>query len=510
MNFCVTTPIYYINGDPHIGHAYASIAADIIARFKRLDGFNVHLSTGTDEHGIKVARSAEAAGIEVREYSDIISQKFREMSNAINMSYDDFIRTTEERHKLAAQSLWKMIEKDIYISAYSGWYSARDEEYVQESDIVDGKAPNGAPVEWMEEKSYFFKLSTYQDKLLELYEKNPDFISPISRRNEVVNFVKGGLKDLSISRSQFKWGVPILPSINENAQDNDSNHVMYVWVDALTNYITSLGFPDPEKKEFVSDMMSNCVHIVGKEILRFHAVYWPAFLMSAGITLPKRVFAHGWWTSNGQKMSKSVGNVVDPHGMIKKYGLDAIRYFLFREVKFGEDGDFSEAAVQKRVLYDLANDLGNLIQRVLAFVQKYGGNITVNYNLSETDKSLFENSRNLIDRIRPFIEKQDLHSALSTVFELITESNKYVNDMRPWELIKSDINRLNVVLTVLFESIRSIGLGLSPFMPDTSRNILGFINVEGKCFSEISKDFVDQKIQQPFLLFPKENLVFEE
>lgn len=507
MNFCITTPIYYINGDPHIGHAYASIAADIIARFKRLDGFNVHFSTGTDEHGIKVARSAEAAGIEVEKFSDIMSQKFRDMSDEINISYDDFIRTTEERHILAAQTLWKMIEKDICKRTYSGWYSARDEEYVLESDLVDGKAPSGAPVEWMEEESYFFRLSAYQDKLLELYENNPDFISPVSRRNEVISFVKGGLKDLSISRSQFSWGVPIQTQIDKNENDDGLKHVMYVWVDALTNYITSLGFP--HNKDFVSEMMSNCIHIVGKEILRFHAVYWPAFLMSAGITLPKKIFAHGWWTSEEQKMSKSVGNVVEPHAMIQKYGLDAVRYFLFREIKFGEDGDFSERAIQKRISYDLANDLGNLVQRVLAFIQKHGGTITVNYNLSSADKSLFENARSLIDRIRPFIEKQDLHSALSTVWELVAESNKYVNDMRPWELIKSDLDRLNTVITVLCESIRAIGFGLVPFMPDTARKIFDFINVEGKCFSEISKDFVNQKIQQPFLLFPKENMVFE-
>lgn len=507
MNFFITTPIYYINGDPHIGHAYASTAADIIARFKRLDGFNVHFSTGTDEHGIKVARSADAAKMEVKEFSNIMSQKFRDMSDGINMSYDDFVRTTEERHKIAAQVLWKMIEKDIDKRTYSGWYSARDEEYVMEADIVDGKAPSGAPVEWMEEESYFFKLSEYQDKLLELYSNNPDFISPVSRRNEVVSFVKSGLRDLSISRSQFKWGIPIRASDDKN-EDNDSmSHVMYVWIDALTNYITSLGFPD--NRDHVSEMMSNCLHIVGKEILRFHAVYWPAFLMSAGLTLPKKIFAHGWWTCEGQKMSKSVGNVVEPDKMIKKYGLDAVRYFLFREVKFGEDGDFSEAAIQRRITYDLANDLGNLIQRVLAFIQKHGGNVVVDYNFSDSDKSLFEHSRSLIDRIRPLIDRQDLHSILSVVWELIAESNKYVNDMRPWELVKSDLNRLNVVITVLFESIRAIGFGLAPFMPDTARKIFDFINVEGKCFSEVSKNFVDQKIQQPFLLFPKDNLVSE-
>ncbi|GHU16580.1 methionine--tRNA ligase [Alphaproteobacteria bacterium] len=496
MKLCVTTPIYYINGDPHIGHAYASIAADILARFGRLDGLDVHFSTGTDEHGVKVARSAESAGIDVVEFSNTMSQKFRDMSDKINMSYDDFVRTTEKRHETACQALWRMIEKDIYVSNYSGWYSARDEEYVNESDVVDGRAPSGAPVEWMEEESYFFKLSDYQDKLLDWYEKNPDFILPASRRNEVISFVKSGLKDLSISRSRFSWGIPI-PELN--------GHVMYVWIDALTNYITSLGFPDPASANKVSEMMKNCVHIVGKEILRFHAVYWPAFLMSAGLPLPKRIYAHGWWTSEKQKMSKSVGNVVDPHEIIDTYGLDQVRYFLFREVKFGEDGDFSRAAIEKRVSFDLANDLGNLVQRVLALIQKIGGHVVVNYDFSDVERKLFENSRSLIDRIRPLMERQELHASLGIVWELIAESNKFVNDMRPWELAKSDVNKLHKVLTALCESIRAIGFGLAPFMPDTSRKIFDFINVDGKLFSEMKTNFVDQDFREPFTLFPKDN-----
>jgi methionyl-tRNA synthetase len=493
VNFCVTTPIYYINGDPHIGHAYASIAADIIARFKRLDGYTVHFSTGTDEHGVKVARSAENVGMDTHHFSNIMSQKFRDLSRAINLSEDDFIRTTEERHKKSAQTFWKLLEKDIYKSIYSGWYSARDEEYVPENEIVDGKAPSGAPVEWMEEESYFFKLSAYQDKLLEHYEKYPDFIGPNARRNEVISFVKSGLKDLSISRSKFNWGIPI--------PDSDG-HVMYVWIDALANYITSLGFP--ENKEYVSQMMENCVHVVGKEILRFHAVYWPAFLMSAGITLPKRVFAHGWWTCDKEKMSKSVGNVVDPFYIIQNYGLDQLRYFLFREVRFGEDGDFSEEALKNRILYDLANDLGNLVQRVLAFIQKFGGHLTVNYDFSDQERILFANAKNLVSRMRSQIEKQDLHGALNTVWNLVSESNKFTNDMRPWELVKTDVSRLNAVLTVLCESIRSIAFGIAPFMPDTARKIFNFMNVEGKSFDEIENNFIDQKFVELSPLFPKE------
>jgi methionyl-tRNA synthetase len=493
LNFCITTPIYYINGDPHLGHAYASIAADIIARFKRLDGYAVHFSTGTDEHGIKVARSAENANMNTKQFSDIMSQKFRDLSRSINLSENDFIRTTEERHKKSAQVFWKLLEKDIYKSTYSGWYSARDEEYVPENEIVDGKAPSGAPIEWMEEESYFFRLSAYQEKLLEHYEIHPDFIGPAARKNEVISFVKSGLRDLSISRSKFDWGIPIPQS---------DGHVMYVWIDALANYITSLGFP--ENKEHVSAMMENCVHIVGKEILRFHDVYWPAFLMSAGITLPKRIFAHGWWTCNGQKMSKSVGNIVDPFYMVRNHGLDQLRYFLFREVRFGEDGDFSEEALKNRILYDLANDLGNLVQRVLALIHKLGGYLTVNYDFSNEEKILFAHARNLIHQIRPLIEKQDLHGALGTVWNLISESNKFTNDMKPWELAKTDIPRLNAVLTALCESIRSIAFGIAPFMPDTACKIFNFINAEGKSFNEIENNLVNQKFDELFPLFPKE------
>lgn len=504
MKFNITTPIYYINGEPHIGHAYTSIAADIIARFKRLDGFDVHLCTGTDEHGIKVARTAKREKMEVEEFSDVMSKKFRDMSAAINMKYDDFVRTTEERHIKSAQAFWRMLKKeDVYKNVYSGWYSAQDEEYVMESDLdEDRRAPSGAAVEWMEEESYFFRLSAYQDKLLDWYEKNPDFIAPISRRNEIISFVKGGLRDLSISRSQFTWGIPVPTDLDSDEDKSELKHVMYVWIDALTNYITSFGFP--ENKAYVSEMMSNCTHIVGKEIVRFHAVYWPAFLMSAGIALPKRIYAHGWWTNEGVKMSKSVGNVVNPNDIIERYGLDVLRYFLFREVRFGEDGDFSEAALQKRFSYELANDLGNLVQRVLAFIQKRDGNIVVDYNISDANKSLLDNSRKLIEKMRPFIDKQDLHSALNIVWDLVMEANKYVNDMRPWELAKTDEKRLNVVLTVLCESIRSIAFGLAAFIPDTARKIFDFINVKGKNFEEISNNFVSQHFPQPSVLFPKE------
>lgn len=503
--FFITTPIYYINGEPHIGHAYTSIAADIIARFKRFDGFDVRLCTGTDEHGIKVARTAKKQRIDVVEFSNVVSQKFRDMSDAINMSYDDFVRTTEPRHITSAQALWSMMKKDdVYKNVYSGWYSARDEEYVAESDLDENRcAPSGAPVEWMEEESYFFRLSSYQDKLLKFYEENPDFIAPAARRNEIISFVKSGLRDLSISRSQFSWGVPVPTDPNDDDSGSGLKHVMYVWIDALANYITSLGFP--KDKEKVSEMMANCVHIVGKEIIRFHAVYWPAFLMSAGITLPKRIFAHGWWTNDGAKMSKSLGNVVDPKDIIDRYGVDVLRYFLFREVRFGEDGDFSESALKKRFSYELANDLGNLVQRVLAFIWKRGGELIVDYgNFNNSDSALFDSARTLIEKLRPLIDKQDLYSALNVVWDLISEANKYVNDMKPWELAKTDPNRLNVVLTVLCEAIRAIAFGIAPFMPDTAKKIFGFLNTNGEKFTEILQNFTNQVFPEPIVLFPKE------
>ena len=492
MKFCVTTPIYYINGEPHIGHAYASTAADILARFKRLDGLEVHFSTGTDEHGIKVARSAEKAHMDVESFSDVMSQRFKDMSSVMNISYDDFIRTTEERHIKASRKLWTMIEKDIYKSSYKGWYDPRDEMFVNDSEIVDGIAPSGGKVEWMEEESYFFKLSAYQDKLLDYYESHPDFILPLSRRNEVINFVKSGLKDLCISRSKFSWGIPV---------PNSENHVMYVWIDALTNYLTSLGFPDDIER--AESYFRECIHVVGKEILRFHAVYWPAFLMAAGLPLPKRIFAHGWWTSEGQKMSKSVGNVVNPFEIAEKYGLDCVRYFLMREVRFGEDGDFSVEAIKKRISYDLANDLGNLVQRVLAFIQKLGGQMIPDYNFLSDEEVLFNNSRKLISKLRPLMDKQDLSGVLSAIWELIAESNKFVNDQKPWELAKQNDPKLYRILTVLCEAIRSIAFGIAPFMPDTARKIFDFINVRGASFAEIDDKFSSQRFPKPFPLFMK-------
>lgn len=493
MKFYITTPIYYINGDPHIGHAYASIAADIIARFMRLDGAGVRFCTGTDEHGIKVARSAEKSGLDVQKYADIASQRFRDMGKKINLSNDDFIRTTEERHIRSAQAFWKLLEKDLYKGKYVGWYDPRDEAFVPEDDIVDGKAPSGGTVEWMEEESYFFKLSAYQDKLLKYYEDNPDFIGPSARRNEIISFVKSGLRDLSVSRSKFSWGIPV---------PGDEKHVMYVWIDALANYLSSVGFPD--NVSYVNEMMEACTHIVGKEILRFHAVYWPAFLMSAGVSLPKRIFAHGWWTCEGQKMSKSIGNVVDPIEMIDKYGLDQVRYFLFRSVRFGDDGDFSEEALRSRISYDLANDLGNLVQRVLAFIQKSDGVFVVDYNFDDDGAKLVSDAHNVIPTMRKFIGVQNIHAALETVWKLVSDGNRFVAEQKPWELAKQKSPKLNSVLTALVEAIRVIAFGAAPFMPDTARKIFDFISAEGENFSEIDVKLQDVKFPAPSPLFPKE------
>jgi methionyl-tRNA synthetase len=475
--YYVTTPIYYVNDSPHIGHAYTSLACDVLARYMRLDGYKVHFLTGTDEHGQKVEKSAKAAGKNPQTFTDEVSQRFRNLAKAMNFSNDDFIRTTERRHIESCQELWRRLKErgQIYLGSYSGWYAVRDEAYYQEDELEtrpDGKKyskASGAEVEWVEEPSYFFQLSAWQEPLLEYYAAHPDFIGPDSRRNEVVSFVKQGLKDLSISRTTFKWGVPV---------PDDSAHIMYVWLDALTNYITAVGFPNTDDTKYIEFWPAD-LHMVGKDILRFHAVFWPAFLMAAGLEPPLRVFAHGWWTNEGQKISKSLGNVIDPLALIERYGLDQVRYFLLREVPFGNDGDFSHRAMVHRMNGDLANDLGNLAQRVLSMIGKNcDAKVPHHGALAEADEKLLGSARGLLEATRPLMKAQLFHKALETIWQVIGDGNRYVDEQAPWALRKTDPDRMNTVLYVLAETIRHLALIVQPVMPGAAGRILDQLSVD--------------------------------
>jgi len=476
--YYITTPIYYVNDAPHIGHAYTTLACDVLARFKRLDGYDVHFLTGTDEHGQKVEKAAAAAGIDPQAFTDRVSVNFRELAQAMGFSNDDFIRTTEERHVRSVQAIWTALldAGDIYLGSYAGWYAVRDEAFYTESELdtlPDGSKvskASGAAVDWVEEPSYFFRLSDWGDRLLEFYENNPGFILPETRRNEVVSFVKSGLKDLSVSRTTFKWGIPV---------PGDDAHIMYVWLDALTNYITAVGYPDTESDLFRRYWPAD-LHMVGKDILRFHAVYWPAFLMAAGVEPPKRVFAHGWWTNEGQKISKSLGNVIEPHALIERYGLDPVRYFLMREVPFGNDGDFSHRAMIGRLNGDLANDLGNLCQRVLSMIAKNCGGAVPDPAGREdaADATLLAQAAGVQERISAELDVQAFHSALTTIWEVVGEANRYVDAQAPWTLRKTDPERMAAVLYTLAETIRRVAIMVQPFMPDAASSILDQLSVE--------------------------------
>ncbi len=471
--YYITTPIYYVNDDPHIGHAYTTLACDALARFKRLDGYDVHFLTGTDEHGQKVEKAAADAGVDPQGFTDRVSQRFRDLAVAMNFSNDDFIRTTEDRHTAATQAIWRrLIERgEIYLGAYAGWYAVRDEAFYGEGELLKGAdgqklAPTGAPVDWVEEPSYFFRLSAWQDRLLEFYDTHPDFIAPNSRRNEVTSFVKGGLQDLSVSRVSFKWGVPV---------PGDDAHVMYVWLDALTNYITAVGFPDIESASYRKFWPAD-LHMVGKDILRFHAVYWPAFLMAAGLEPPKRVFAHGWWTNEGQKISKSLGNVIKPHDLIAQYGLDQTRYFLLREVPFGNDGDFSRRSMVARMNNELANDYGNLAQRVLSMIAKNLNGVTPTPGeFTAEDRALLDAAEALPATLRPLLDAQAFNEALDRIWIVIRASNGYVDRQAPWALRKTDPDRMGTVLYVLAETIRRLAIMTQPFMPDASAAMLDLV-----------------------------------
>ena len=483
-SYYITTPIYYVNDAPHIGHAYTTLSCDVLARFKRLDGFEVKFLTGTDEHGQKVEKAAAVAGIDPQEFTDTVSSNFRNLAKTMNFSFDDFIRTTEERHKVSTQDLWNRLVDagHIYLDTYSGWYAVRDEAFYTESDLKDGPggkkyAPSGAEVEWVEEPSYFFRLSAWEEILLKYYDEHPDFILPKSRSNEVKSFVKSGLNDLSISRTTFKWGVPV---------PEDEDHIMYVWLDALANYITAVGFPDDKSASFNKFWPAD-LHMVGKDILRFHAVYWPAFLLAAGLELPKRIFAHGWWTNEGQKISKSLGNAIDPYDLVKVYGLDPVRYFLLREVPFGNDGDFSHHSIVGRLNGELANDLGNLCQRVLSMISKNCDGKVPPYSVFEfSDQALMNKAAAMLSGVRDLLEFQKFNRALEEIWGVIGEANKYVDAMAPWVLRKQDQNRMCTVLYVLAETIRLIGFVIQPFMPKSAEKILDLIAVDPSC-----RDFKD-------------------
>lgn len=495
--YYVTTPIYYVNDKPHIGHAYTSIAADVMARFHSLEKCPVTFITGTDEHGQKVAKAAQQKGMDPKAFCDEVSQSFVALSHAMHLSNNDFIRTTQPRHVKAAQALWqRMVDRGhIYKGSYAGWYALRDEAYYTEDELVDGKAPTGAEVEWLVEESYFFDLSKWQEPLLAFYEKNPSFIMPKERRNEVLSFVKSGLRDLSVSRSTFSWGVPV---------PGDEAHVMYVWVDALTNYLTALGFPD--NTPALESFWPQAIHLVGKDILRFHAVYWPAFLMAADLPLPKQVFAHGWWTVDGQKMSKSLKNTVDPMMLADRVGVDGLRYFLLRETSFGQDGNFSMKNLVERYNADLANTLGNLCQRVLSFIHKtLGPRVPQQGVMTPEDHALCQGARDLVKDQRKHAETLAPHKMLESLWGLISACNRYVDTQAPWALKKTDPQRMETVLFVLVDVLRYIGLYGWPFMPQTFDKLLDMLHVpRAQRFFEALPPLVPgQDLGTPEPLFPR-------
>jgi methionyl-tRNA synthetase len=464
QKFYITTAISYPNGAPHVGHAYEAIATDAIARFERLDGKDVYFLTGTDEHGLKMKQTAQKEGLSPRSLADRNSARFREMDAALQLTNDDFIRTTEERHYRASEEIWRRMAKanngDIFLKKYAGWYSVRDEAFYTEKETTlkpNGVrvGPQGTPVEWFEEETYFFRLSAYQDRLLAFYEANPDFILPPERRNEVVNFVKGGLEDLSVSRSTLDWGIPV-----PGAPD----HVMYVWVDALTNYITGIGFPD--ERDVRWNYWPADVHVIGKDILRFHAVYWPAFLMSAGIGLPKRIFSHGFVLNRGEKMSKSVGNVVDPFDLVQAYGADQVRYFFLREVVFGQDGNYSHEAIVNRINADLANDLGNLAQRSLSMIAKNcGGKVPEPGSLTPADRTILAAADEMYDRAREVMDRQGIKPYLDVVWAVVADANRYFAGEEPWAKGKTDPRRRDTILYVTAEVVRQVAILAQPATP---------------------------------------------
>jgi methionyl-tRNA synthetase len=508
--YYLTTPIYYVNDAPHLGHAYTTVACDALARFMRLDGRRVHFLTGTDEHGQKVEKAAAAAGLAPQAFCDRVSQNFRETTVLMNISNDDFIRTTEERHIRACQGLWQAIaarktprgRDNIYLGSYAGWYAVRDEAFYGEDELSTGpdgkkRAPSGAEVEWVEEPSYFFRLSDWEDWLIAHFDRHPEAIAPASRRNEVLSFVKGGLHDLSISRTSFSWGIPV---------PGDEKHVMYVWLDALTNYITAVGYPETGSDAFATFWPAN-LHMVGKDIIRFHCVYWPAFLAAAGLEPPQRVSCHGWWTVEGQKMSKSLGNAIPPHQLVERYGVDPVRYFMLRELPFGSDGDFSHRAVVNRVNADLANDFGNLAQRVLSLINRNAeARVPVPGPLAAADEALLGAARGLLGKLRAEFAEQAFHRALEHLWQVVGEANRYVDEMAPWALRKTDPARMATVLYVLAETLRHLAILVQPVVPQAAGKLLDQLAVpaDRRDFAALAQPIVPgAELPKPEGIFPR-------
>ena len=477
-NFYITTPIYYPSGQPHMGHAYSSILADVFARFMRLNNYDVHFLTGTDEHGLKIQKSAEKAGMEPLLFCNKISEVFKDLTAKLFLSNDDFIRTTENRHSKSVNDLWnKLVSSgDIYLSKYKGWYSVSDEAYYNSDEIIekDGKKIStfsGSQVEWVEEDSYFFKLSAWQNKLLEFYEKNQKFILPLSRKNEVINFVKSGLKDLSVSRTSFTWGIKV---------PNNDKHVIYVWLDALTNYLSALNYPNTSD-DLYKKFWPASLHVIGKDILRFHAIYWPAFLLAAKIDPPKRIFGHGWILSGDEKMSKSKGNILNPLEIIKIYGIDELRYYLMKEVSHGSDGNISLKSLENCINSDLANNYGNLCQRIFSFIKKNcNSEVIANKEYSKAEKEIISKTKNLLSKIRDDMKDQNLNNYIKSVINISFLTNKYINDEEPWKLKKENINKMNNILFISLEQIAKISILLSPIIPKSTKKVLDALGLSEK------------------------------
>ena len=504
--FYITTPIYYPSGKPHMGHAYSSIIADVIARFKRIEDFEVYFLTGTDEHGLKIQREAQKNKKDPKLFCDELSTTFKNLTKTLNLSNNDFIRTTEKRHYKSVEKIWQKLVKsgDIYLGKYNGWYSVSDEAYYDEDEIINEgntkkSKTSGSKVEWVEEESYFFKLSAWQDKLLNFYKDNPNFILPESRKNEVINFVEKGLKDLSVSRTSFSWGIKV---------PDNKKHVIYVWLDALTNYLSALNFPNTDDKLYKNFWPAN-LHIIGKDILRFHAIYWPAFLLAANISPPKKVYGHGWILSEDKKMSKSVGNILDPIEIIKNFGVDQLRYYLIKEVSLGNDGSISLKNLKNCINNDLANNFGNLCQRVFSFVEKNcNSKIPKSGKFEKIDKD-FQNE--LIDKIPSLIKMMDdqkLNSYIKEVINLSFNSNKYFNDLEPWKLKKSNLNRMNTVLYCILNQIKSICILLYPIMPESTEKTLDTMGI--KKVDILLKQIGNTKLLKEGQIIKKTQILFKK